>query len=514
MFGLPSPGDVAAVAESFGIHLDGEDAVAYRDFLVEQLAAFDDFLAARIEEDRPPLLFPSRAPGHRPTAAEDPYNAWVWRCSIGGGDEGLLAGRTVSFKDHIAVAGMPLAFGMSALDGNVADADATVVTRVLAAGGQVVGKNTHHGFSGLLGLGGRVGDHGEPRNPRAPDRITGGSSSGGAAAVAAGEVDIAFGGDQGGSVRHPAAYCGVVGMKPTFGLVPHTGATYAGEPSIDHIGPLARTVADAATALEAVAGHDGYDPRQGRDVPARVDVLTGLERGAGGVRIGVLDEGFGEDVDPEVGDAVLAAVEVLGASGATVTKVSVPEHLTVGAAAGALQLEGYRAMRFAGPFGAGARTWYPTSIITALEGLWRHQGDQLADYLKLALITGELSNREFHGAVYAKAQNVRPAYIGAYDRALADVDVLVMPTCPTPAPPRPAPLPPAEAARAELDVLAGVFPSFRNVQPFSYTGHPALAVPCGTTAAGLPVSMQLVGRHHDDAIVLRAGRAYELAVGP
>ena len=217
MFGLPSARDVAAVAEGLGIHLDDEDAAAYRDFVVEQLAAFDDFLQARLDEDRPPLLFPSRAPGHRPTSAEDPHNAWVWRCSIGGAEEGILAGRTVSFKDHIAVAGLPLAFGTSVLDGNIADADATVVTRVLAAGGEVVGKNAHHGFSGLLGLGGRVGDHGEPRNPRAPDRITGGSSSGGAAAVAAGEVDIAFGGDQGGSVRHPAAYCGVGGREPTEG---------------------------------------------------------------------------------------------------------------------------------------------------------------------------------------------------------------------------------------------------------------------------------------------------------
>lgn len=512
MYGLPSAGEIARIAESFGIHLDEVDAAAYRDVVVAQLATYDEFLqTADADEDRPPLRHPARAPGHRPGPAEDPYRAWRWRCRIGGGD-GPLAGRTVAFKDHIAVAGIPLAFGSAVLDGFVADVDATVVTRSLDAGAIVTGKTTHHGFSGVRGLGGRTGDHPEPVNPHAPDRLAGGSSSGAAVAVAAGEVDIAFGGDQGGSVRQPAAYCGVIGLKPTFGLVPHTAATYAGEPTLDHIGPLARTVADVAAALDAVAGWDGYDPRQGRDIPDRVDTVAQLGRGARGLRIGVLEEGFAEPIEDEVRDLVLAAVDTLAAAGAEVRKVSVPTHAAAAEAAGILQLDGYRAARAGGPFGSGARTWYPVTITAALERLWRHHGDQLATYLKLACVVGELSNRNFAGAVYAKAHNARGRHSRAYDAALADLDVLVMPTCPDVAPPRPEPLDPLAAARAELDVLAGALPAFRNLQPFNYTGHPALALPVGKTAAGLPVSMQIVGRHLDDARVLSVAAAFEAAV--
>lgn len=507
MFTPPTPAEVQAVARRLGLRLDDRDAPAYAAALTDQLEALESFAQERIEEDVPPLLFPERDPGYRPSRQEDSYNAWLWRCRIGGGD-GLLAGRTVSFKDHVAVAGVPLTFGTSTMDGFRPDFDATVVTRVLAQGGVVTGKNTHHGFGGLRSMGGGLGDYWDAINPHDATRQTGGSSSGSAVAVAVGEVDIAFGGDQGGSIRHPAAYCGVVGLKPTFGLVSHMGVAYGGEPSIDHIGPLARTVEDAATALQAVAGHDGYDPRQGRDVPESVDALSGLHDGVAGLRIGVLREGFAEPIDPRVRDEVTRALDLLRRAGAKISEVSVPEHDTVHAALGALQLEGFRMIRATGLFGSGARTFYPRSIISATDRVWEWHGDRLATYLKMSWILGELSRTNFHGNVYAKAHNVRPRFIRAYDTALREVDVLAMPTCSKPAPPLPEPASFEDARRHEFEVFKKVVPEFRNLSPFNYTGHPALAVPVGEVG-GLPCSLQLVGRFYDDPLILRVGHSLE-----
>ena len=512
MFAPPTADEIRAIGAGFGLHISADDCQLYRTHLIDQLDMLDTFVQSRVLEDRPPMLYPQRAPGHRPSAEEDPHNAWMWRSDIGGGESGLLAGKTVSFKDHVAVAGVPLAFGAMALRDFVPDFDATVVTRVLGAGGRVIGKNTHHGLSGLRSVGGALGDFWDALNPHDESRQTGGSSSGCAVAVAVGEVDIAFGGDQGGSIRQPAAYCGVVGLKPTFGLVSHMGAFYGGEPTIDHIGPMARNVEDVAVALQAVAGYDARDPRQNRDVPDSIDALSSLRHGVEGVTVGVLVEAFGEPIDVAVRDGVLAAIDVLRDAGAKIVEVSIPEHTSVLVPASALQLEGFRAARMAGPAGTGHTGYYPTSVITALNRAWAQHADQLAGYLKLSWLLGELSHRAFLGAVYAKAQNARPAFVRAYDRALIDVDVLAMPTCPTVAPPVPAPIPYSEGWDREIEVLRELFPSYRNLQPFNYTGHPALAVPCGTTA-GLPFSLQLVGRYYEDPMLLRVAHAFEQARG-
>ena len=511
MFAIPTPADIASVAELFGINLSHEETLTYQAYVTEQLEAFDTFAQARIDEERPPLLFPERSPGRRPSAIEDPNNAWLWKCNIGGGD-GILAGKTVSYKDHTAVAGIPLTFNSFALEGYIPDFDATIVTRVLAAGGTVVGKNTLVGFSGGKSLGGYTGDYWNAVNPHEPGHITGGSSSGSGAALAAGEVDISFGGDQGGSIRIPAAYCGVVGLKPTFGLVSHMGVAFGSEQSIDHTGPMARTVEDAAAALQAVAGYDGYDPRQGRDVPENIDALSRLHDGVRGLRIGILEEAFDEPIDAAVRDGVLAAVEVLAEAGAELSKISVPAHQSVNEVAAALGAEGGRAVRTTGIFGAWAKTYYPTSLITTVNKLWETQADVLATYTKASLILAELSRRNFHGAVYAKAQNVRPGYVRAYDDAFQSVDVLAMPTCVTVAPPLREELGFAQGSSREIELLRGGFRDLvRNTQPFNYTGHPALSVPCGK-AGKLPIGLQLVGRYFDDPLLLRVADAYERSV--
>src|SRR5438477_2021821 len=328
MYKVPDVEEVVAVAKELGIHLGPDEAVLYRKFLLEQLNQFDAFVQARIEEQKPPMVSAARKPGHRPTAQEDPLNAWTWKCRIEGAADGLLKGKSVSFKDHIAVAGMPMSFGSFALEGFVPDFDATVVTRVLEAGGTVVGKNVMNGLSGGFGTGGAIGDYGRPLNPHNHEHVTGGSSSGSGAAVAAGEVDISFGGDQGGSIRIPAAFCGIVGHKPTFGLVSHFGIGFGSDQSIDYTGPMARTVEDTAAALQATAGYDAYDPRQTRDVPERVDVLGRLADGVTRLRVGVLQEGF-DGAERDVHDLVLAAVDVLAKAGADVSTESIPAHQAI-----------------------------------------------------------------------------------------------------------------------------------------------------------------------------------------
>src|SRR5262245_14055015 len=288
MFANPDAAQLVELAASINFHLSQEEAELYLPFVLDALRGLDAFVQSRAEEGGPPLLFPERSPGYRPSLTEDRYQAWLRKCAIGGADRGLLAGKTVSFKDHISVAGVPQVFTSQALEGFIPDVDATIVTRVLAAGGKVVGKHMMNGF---------MGDYGKPLNPHNTQRITGGSSSGSGAALAAGEVDISFGGDQGGSIRQPAAYCGVVGLKPTSGLVADFGCGFGAERSVGHVGPMARTVHDVAAALQAVAGYDDNDPRQRRAIPESIDALSTLDGGVKGLRIGILEEGFAEPIE-------------------------------------------------------------------------------------------------------------------------------------------------------------------------------------------------------------------------
>ncbi len=508
MFSVPDEEDVVAAATALGLHIPEEEVVHYRAALIVHLNSFNEFVQARIEEDKPELLYPSRAPGYRPSNDEDPLGAWLWKCDIGGSDEGLLAGKTVSYKDHTAVAGVPLTFGSYVMEGFMPDFDATVVTRVLAEGGRIVGKNAMNGFVGGFGFGGTIGDYDRPKNPHNPDHVTGGSSSGSGAALAGNEVDISFGGDQGGSIRIPAAWSGTVGHKPTFGLVSHFGIGFGSDQSIDYTGPMTRTVEDCAAALQAVAGYDGYDPRQGRLVPDHMDVLSGLGDGIAGLRIGVLDEGF-HGAEPDVTEAVMQAVDTLASLGANVVKVSVPEHADIFAAQGALGAEGSLGLFQTGFFGLFTRTYYPASLIAEVNKMWAADADLLNPRTKLQYLAGTFAKKNFDGRVYAKAQNVRPTYIRKYDAALADVDVLVMPTVIVKAPRY---SPPATYLENVIENLSTAMrPAIYNTQPFNYTGHPALAVPVGKSE-GLPVSMQLVGRFFEDPLLMRVAYAFQQAV--
>jgi amidase len=502
MFAMPDAAELVELAASLNFRMNEKEAEQYLPLIFDAMRDLDAFVQSRAEEATPPMLFPERGPGYRPSLSEDRYQAWLWKCGFGGG-AGLLAGKSVSFKDHISVAGIPQVYTSQALEGFVPDVDATVVTRVLAAGGKVVGKHMMNGF---------MGDYGKPLNPHNPERITGGSSSGSGAALAAGEVDISFGGDQGGSIRLPAAYCGVVGLKPTFGLVSHFGCGFAAEQSVDHVGPMARTVPDVAAALQAVAGYDDNDPRQRRAIPEGIDVLSDLDGGVRGLRIGILEEGFAEPIEQGVADGVLAAVATLEKLGAEVTRISVPQHSQMDQVYAALVFEGARAVYDVGFFGMGAKAYYPASIITAMDRMWRYHGDLMQPRTKLNHLIAELSRRNFHGGVYAKAHNVRPGYVAAFDRALAKVDVLALPTVRNIAPlVEQDPTDPKAAIEANLRRNWMLMPIAYNTKPTNYTGHPAVAVPCGKVD-GMPISLQLVGNFLADPLLLRVAYAYQQAV--
>jgi amidase len=260
-----------------------------------------------------------RKPGSEPEG--DPYRAFVTDCSVRTMEDGPLAGVTVGVKDNIAVAGIEMTCGSPILKGYVPETDATVVRRILNAGAHVTGKTAMRPLA--IGTKGARVDSGPVLNPHDRSRVAGGSSGGSAAAVAAGDVNVALGTDQGGSIRNPASYCGCVGLKLTHGLVPYTGSAGLG-PTIDHLGPLTRAVDDCAKLLSVLAGADGDDPRQGTvrtaDYTRTIDEISD-------VRVGVLEEGFGhEAADPRVDETVRSAARMFADLGCDVSTMSVPEH--------------------------------------------------------------------------------------------------------------------------------------------------------------------------------------------
>ena len=286
MFQRPEIEEVMEYGRALGLNLTLTEARIMGSRMMDAVASLEAFYDSKIEAQQLPLKYFNRDPGYRPTTEEDPLNVFIRKCRVVGADHGPLHGKTIGLKDHTSVAGVPLSFGSHMMDGYIPEFDATVVTRLLDAGGTVIGKMNMEDFSfGSPGISG-AGDYGRPLNPHNHAHVTGGSSSGAAAAVAAvaaGYVDIAIGGDQGGSVRMPAAWSGTVGLVATHGLIPHTGV-FGLEPTVDFAGPMTRTVGEVATVLECIAGPDGYDPRQ-VNLPAQLPKYTeALTMGVNGLR--------------------------------------------------------------------------------------------------------------------------------------------------------------------------------------------------------------------------------------
>jgi amidase len=402
------------------------------------------------------------------------------------------------------VAGVPMMNGSATVEGFVPTRDATVVTRLLAAGATIAGKAVCEDlcFSG----GSHTSRTGPVRNPWDETRSAGGSSSGSAALVASGVVDVATGGDQGGSVRIPASYTGIVGHKPTHGLVPYTGA-FPIEQTIDHLGPMTRTVADAALVLTVIAGPDGQDPRQPHGLEAQ-DFVAALDQGAEGLRVAVVREGFEQlNSDADISAAVRAAAEVLRDAGLVVEDVSVPWHLHGSKIWDVIATEGATAQMVDGNgYGLNWQGLYDPELIGHYGRQWRADASRFSETVKLVLLAGRHTLDCEHGAHYAMARNLVPQLRAAYDEALGRYDVLVMPTTPVQA----TPLPGAGAPREE--VLVRALEMISNTDPFDVTGHPACSVPAAL-ANGLPTGMMIIGKRFDDATVLRVAQAYERAVG-
>ncbi|MGW5649455.1 amidase [Saccharopolyspora sp. NPDC003752] len=489
----PDRAELQAAAAELGLELDDATTDSYLALIAANVEAYR--VVDAFEE--PVAEIPQRQwsePG------DNPLGAWYARTELRTRDDGPLAGRTVALKDNICLAGVPMMNGSSTLKGYVPDVDATVVTRLLDAGATIAGK-AHCEFLCFSG-GSHTGADGPVRNPHKPTHSAGGSSSGSAALVAAGEVDLAIGGDQGGSIRIPSSWCGAVGMKPTHGLVPYTGIMPI-EATIDHAGPITADVADNALVLEAIAGPDGLDPRQ---TATRTDTYTrALTGDCGGLRIGLVREGFGTaGAESDVDEAVREAAGVLAGLGAKVAEASVPLHSSGVAIWSPIALEGaVWQMLLGNGFGMNWRGEYVTSLMTAMRG-WQDRADEFSESLKASMLAGNLFRRRYGGTTYAKAQNLARVLTAAYDAALAEFDVLVMPTLPMKA----TPLPTADGPR-EL-IVRRSFEMIGNVAPFDATGHPALSLPCGS-GDGLPIGMMLIGRHWDEATLYRVAHAYETA---
>jgi amidase len=360
------------------------------------------------------------------------------------------------------------------LASRVPTADATVVARLRAAGAVLLGKLSLTEFA----YGGYHPTTTPPVNPWAPDRWPGASSSGSGVAVAAGLAFGALGSDTGGSIRFPSAACGIVGLKPTYGRVSRAGVFPLAE-TLDHIGPMTRTVADAAALLSGIAGFDSSDPTSRRDpVP---DYAAELVPDLRGVRIGVDEAYVRTDTEPEVAEAVLAATAVFRDAGAEIREIG-----------GAVGIE------------AAARDWY---VVCAAEAAAAHAPwfpTRAAEYgptFRALLEDGTRLRATEYVTVDLGRQRVRRQIEDLWQA----VDCLLCPSMPT--------LPPTVADFRSDAVLSreAVAPLLRFTAPFDFSGSPTLSVPCGVSRIGLPLSLQLVGRHGDEALLLRAGHAYETA---
>jgi amidase len=493
---VPNSVEILEMAADFGITLSTADADSFAGLVKALIPSYET--VDRLTEPKPSVKYP-RTPGYRPAQPENPLNAWYWRADVKGAADGKLKGRTIVLKDTTCLAGVPMMNGSAVLEGYVPDFDATIAVRILDAGGTIVGKAACENlcFSG----GSHTNQIAPVHNPHKPGYSAGGSSSGSAALVASGAVDMALGGDQGGSIRIPAAWCGVYGLKPTYGLVPCTGV-FPIEQTLDHSGPICGSTRDVALLLSVIAGRDPLDPRQFDCEPQ--DYLGNLEGGTKGLRIGVVREGFGRpESEKAVDEKVRAAAQRFTKLDATVTEISIPMHIDGVAIWTAIAAEGATELMIKG--NGGGTNWqgyYPTSLIEAYARGWRSRPDDLPDTVKLVLFTGEYMQRFYHGRYYAKAQNLRRVLRQAYDDALSTYDILLMPTTPM----KSQPLPPADCSREEN--LARALEMINNTCPFDASGHPAMSVPCGMID-GLPVGAMLIGRKFDEATVLRASQAFE-----
>ncbi|WP_027416831.1 amidase [Aneurinibacillus terranovensis] len=493
----PTIEQLKKIAEGFNLNLTDEDLSSYQEMMKATLQSYDRL--NQLVEPSLPVKYP-RTSGYRPSSEENPYNAWYWKASVKGKSTGKLAGKTIVLKDNISLAGVPMMNGSAILEGFVPDEDATIVTRILDAGGEIVGKAVCEDL--CLSGGSHTSATGPVLNPHDPSRSTGGSSSGCAALVAAGEVDMAIGCDQGGSIRMPSSWSGVYGLKPTYGLVPYTGI-FPIEQTLDHTGPIARTVEDVALLLEVLAGDDGLDPRQsGLEVKPYTESLVG---NAKGIKVGIVTEGFGWDglSEEDVDHIVRQSAYSLEDSGAVVEEVSIPMHRDGIHIWNGIGIEGLTSLMVKeNGMGTNWKGHYSTKLLDAYGKARKTRADEYSETVKITMLLGQYMQDQYNGKYYSIAQNLARKLKQAYDNALKEYDVLIMPTIPMKA----TKIPSSDASREEI--ITRALETIYNTAPFNITGHPAMNIPCGKSE-GLPVGMMMVGRYGEDDTVLRVAHAFQ-----
>jgi aspartyl-tRNA(Asn)/glutamyl-tRNA(Gln) amidotransferase subunit A len=412
-----------------------------------------------------------------------------------GEDPGPLAGVPVALKDNMCTRGVPTTCASKILEGWVPPYDGTAVERLRAAGAVIVGKTNLDEFA--MGSSTENSAFGPTRNPLDHSRVPGGSSGGSAAAVAAGFTPLAFGSDTGGSIRQPAALCGVVGLKPTYGRVSRYGLI-AFASSLDQIGPFSRTVADAALALQVVGGHDPMDATSTPE--AQPDYLAHLDDGVEGLRVGLVTEMLQmEGVAPEVAAQVRSAAEALEKAGAVVAEVSVPAviyglsaYYLIAPAEASSNLARFDGVRY------GLRVEAPTThemmVATRTEGFG-------AEVKRRIMLGTYALSAGYYDAFYGQAQRVRTLIARDFAAAYADVDVLLSPTSPTTAFPLGAKT--ADPLTMYLNDVCTI--------PSNLSGDPAISVPFGTGADGLPVGVQVMAPALGEVDLFRTARVLEEA---
>jgi amidase len=492
--------DLAELGAVWGLELTASERADHRHLLDGAREALDDLRATASPTFETLHGSPTRFERTDLREADAATNAWVHRCRIEGAPAGPLDGLRVGIKDNVAVAGVPCTAGASALADFVPEIDATAVGRLLEAGATVTGKHNMDAFA--MGDTGGLSDFGSVRNPVDPDFLAGGSSSGSAAAIAAGECDAAIGTDQAGSVRTPAAWCGVVGMKPTYGAIPYTGA-FGMDLGFDHLGVLSRSVRDNARVFRAVAGTDRQygcrlDPRQ----PSTVEPppLRAMLRDPAGLRIGILQEGFDSGVTSAVAESVRASLGDLAARGVDLEPVSVPVHETVPALVGVATAIGTATTYRHGGVGGPAPGWHWPRGRAAFHEALQESSSLPPTVVHALVVAADCWKRDGYTA-YAEAKATALSLGQAYDAALDRCDALAMPTAPRTA------LPVDDTVdRVTRVERLGRIP--RNTGGANQTGHPAVSVPCGSVD-GLPVGLQLLGSRGDEATLYRLATAVE-----
>ena len=496
----PTRMDVAAAANRSQIPLSAADAVLYRALAAGFAGAYDN-VAHWYASTRPEL--PDR-PWARPAEATNPYNAWHVRGAVAGRPGGLLTGLTAAVKSTIAVAGWPLGAGSRLVDGHVSTRDATVVRWLLEAGATLVGTTNAEDLG--MSASSHTSAAGPVRNPWNPAHATFGSSSGSAALVAARLVDVALGADQAGSGRAPASGTGILGFKPTRGLIPYTGAMTFGVAQ-DSIAVMAASTSLLTDALRILAHPDGLDLRQDPSRPA-LDWTSTLHHGVAGMRIGVIREGFGTRLsDPAVDEVVLDACERLASMGAHLCAISVPEHTLGADLAMVATLQSGVPDLLAGNTGqVPSALWGDPGLVEQFAGRRARHPEWVADTVRLAATAGAHTGGRPAGWWSAVALHLAGELAAAYDRALTEVDVLITPTVPY-APP---PLPDRDTPRGRW--IGSALDMIGNTGGFNLSGHPAISVPAGLVG-GLPVGVQVVAARAADRRCLQVAQALQTLAG-